>query len=290
MERAGPLLVLRRRRRGDRRQGEQLPLDVAAQALGVGLLRVGGSNRLEDRQRVVQVTACRQRPRAGRASISPRRGSGSAISRATGAATVAAGAATRPALRARSTSERQSIWSLDAAKTASATMPAPRTRNAIRPPTDRDDRPAARGASSRCRRSERDAAARRRRGFEPVHPIEHRQRLFRRRAAVDRRLQQPARFVAVAAVERGDAVLQQLFRFALPLGQRAARALDVGAGARVAAIEKQRARPDVDRLLVLRGEVMVEADQQELLDLRVAIRIRRRRRSRASRRCEADRT
>ena len=90
-----------------------------------------------------------------------------------------------------------------------------------------------------------------------------------------RRLQQPARLVAVAALERRDAGLQQLFGFALPLGQRAARPLDVRARPRVAAIEKQRARPDVDGLVVLGGEVVIEAGEQELLDLRVAIRIRR---------------
>src|SRR6184192_1111118 len=39
--------------------------------------------------------------------------------------------------------------------------------------------------------------------------------------------------------------------------ERARSALDVGTGPRVAAIEKQRARPDVDGLFVLRGEVVV---------------------------------
>ena len=69
--------------------------------------------------------------------------------------------------------------------------------------------------------------------------------------------------------------MQQLLRFALALAERAARTLDVGAGAGVAAIEEERARPDVDGELVARGEIMVEADQEELLDLRVAIRRRR---------------
>ena len=69
--------------------------------------------------------------------------------------------------------------------------------------------------------------------------------------------------------------MQQLFGLALPLGQRAARALDVGAGAAVAAVEEDDARPDVDRLLVVAGEVVVEAGEQELLDVGVAVRIRR---------------
>ena len=58
---------------------------------------------------------------------------------------------------------------------------------------------------------------------------------------------------------------------ALPLGLRAARPLDVGARAIVMPIEKQHARPEVDGLFVVAGEVLVEAGEQELLDPRVAI-------------------
>ena len=43
----------------------------------------------------------------------------------------------------------------------------------------------------------------------------------------------------------------------------------------MAAIEEQRTRPDVDRVVVLRGEIVIEADQQELFDLGVAFRVRR---------------
>jgi hypothetical protein len=39
----------------------------------------------------------------------------------------------------------------------------------------------------------------------------------------------------------------------------------------VASIEKEGAGPDVDGLLVLRGEVVVQTGEEELLDLRVAI-------------------
>ena len=91
-------------------------------------------------------------------------------------------------------------------------------------------------------------------------------------------------------MEGRDAVLQQLFGLALPLGQRAARAFDVGAGTRVVAIEKQRARPDVDRLFVLAGEVVIEAGEQQLLDLGFAIRFRHGLVARAWGRYEADRT
>ena len=118
-------------------------------------------------------------------------------------------------------------------------------------------------------------ACRRRSLFETVQPIEQRERLIGRRALQHGGLEQPSRFARFAAIERRDAVVQQLLGLALPLGQRAARPLDVGARARMAAIEEQRARPDVDRLFVLGGEVVIEAEQQQLLDLRIAIRVRR---------------
>jgi hypothetical protein len=41
------------------------------------------------------------------------------------------------------------------------------------------------------------------------------------------------------------------------------------------AIEEQHASPDVDRLLVLGGEIVIEAEQQKLLYLRVTTRSRR---------------
>jgi len=40
-------------------------------------------------------------------------------------------------------------------------------------------------------------------------------------------------------------------------------------------IQEQRAGPDVDRLLVLRREVMIQTHEQELLDLRVPTRVLR---------------
>ena len=76
-------------------------------------------------------------------------------------------------------------------------------------------------------------------------------------------------------MKRRDAGLEQLLRLTLALGERAARAIDVGASPRVAAIEEQRARPDVDGLFVLRGEVVIEAGEQQLLDLRIAIAVGR---------------
>ena len=49
---------------------------------------------------------------------------------------------------------------------------------------------------------------------------------------------------------------------ALLLGDRAPRPLDVRARPGMAAIEEQRARPDVDRVVVLTGEIMIEPRQQ----------------------------
>ncbi len=69
--------------------------------------------------------------------------------------------------------------------------------------------------------------------------------------------------------------MQQLFGLALALGLRAARPLDVGPRSGVGAIEKQDAGPDVDRELVTIREVMIETDEQQLLDFRIAIRSRR---------------
>ena len=78
------------------------------------------------------------------------------------------------------------------------------------------------------------------------------------RAPFDGRRQQSPRIRHLAAVKRRGAAMQQLFALPLPLGQRAPRAIDVGAGPRMAAVEKEDARPDVDRVLVTAGEVVVE--------------------------------
>jgi hypothetical protein len=65
--------------------------------------------------------------------------------------------------------------------------------------------------------------------------------------------------------------MQQFLRLALPLGDRASRALDVRAGTVVIALEKHHARPDVDRVLVFSREVMIETGDEQLFDARGAI-------------------
>src|SRR5260221_14402671 len=62
--------------------------------------------------------------------------------------------------------------------------------------------------------------------------------------------------------------MEQLFAFTVPLGDRAARPLDVGAGPRVAAVQEEDARPDADCELMLSAEIIVEARQEQLLDSR----------------------
>jgi glutamate formiminotransferase / 5-formyltetrahydrofolate cyclo-ligase len=116
----------------------------------------------------------------------------------------------------------------------------------------------------------------RQRNLEAIQPAKHGEGFIRGRTALNRGLQQAAGFVSFAALERRDAVVQEFFGLALPLGERAASPLDVGAGAGVVAIEKQRARPDVDRGFVARREIMIETNEQQVLDFGVAIRLRRR--------------
>src|SRR5262249_17326671 len=54
------LLAVWRRTRGDGSERQQLTLDVAAQAIGLGFLRIGRTNLVERRERLVQVPAGRE--------------------------------------------------------------------------------------------------------------------------------------------------------------------------------------------------------------------------------------
>src|SRR5262249_38722594 len=110
--------------------------------------------------------------------------------------------------------------------------------------------------------------------IEAIQTIEDPERLVWRGTPADRRFQPPSRFARFAAIERGYAVVQQFFRFTLSLGERASSAIDVRAGAGMIPVEEQRSRPDVDRLIVLSGEIVIEAGEEQLLDLRLTIRFR----------------
>ena len=65
--------------------------------------------------------------------------------------------------------------------------------------------------------------------------------------------------------------MKQFLRLALLFRHRASCALDVRAGARVAAIEEQHPRPDVDGLCVVGGKILIETGKQKALDLGVAL-------------------
>ena len=68
--------------------------------------------------------------------------------------------------------------------------------------------------------------------------------------------------------------MEQLVAFALLLGDRAARALDVGARPGMAVIQEQDTRPDADGEVVVTGEVMVEAAEKQIFDAGVALALR----------------
>ena len=90
---------------------------------------------------------------------------------------------------------------------------------------------------------------------------------------LDGRDEQFAGRAGVTAVERLDAGMKQLVTLALTFGDRTARPFDVGARPGMAAIDEQHPRPDVDRELVLFGEIVIEPGDEELFDTRVAIAI-----------------
>ena len=119
-----------------------------------------------------------------------------------------------------------------------------------------------------------DGAARAIGRLEAIEPVEKRQRFLARRAALDRRRQETPGRGAVAADERVDTGVEQLFAFPLLLGDRAARALDVGARPGMSVIQEQDPRPDADGEVVVTGEVMVEAAEEEIFDAGVTLALR----------------
>jgi hypothetical protein len=250
-----------------------LTLNVGAQPIGVDLLRIGRPNEIENRQRVAQVSGGRERTCARQRDL----------------------AAARQRERLFAHDGRRGIRLgdiLERLQRLQQLQRSPRSAREIGPRLDRvaaggqrcghdHERGHNRSRSTRFRGRRVGLArpGRRRRGgsrgrcFETIQPLEESQRFVRGRAAVYCGSEQPPRFAALAAMERRDAGLQQLFRLTLALGNGAAGPLDVRARARMTAIEEERARPHVDRLVVLRREVVIEADEQEMFDFRVAIRV-----------------
>ena len=63
----------------------------------------------------------------------------------------------------------------------------------------------------------------------------------------------------VAFVKGFDTLMQDGFRFALLFGLGTSCAFNVGTGSTVMTIEKEHAGPQVDGLLVMTGEILIEA-------------------------------
>jgi hypothetical protein len=111
------------------------------------------------------------------------------------------------------------------------------------------------------------------RGLQAIDPVEQRERFLGDGALFDRRHEETPCSVCFAALERRGPRVDELFSLSLPLGYRPACPLDVCPRSGMAPIDEQRAGPDVNGKLVLTGEVVVQAIQQEFLDTRFPIQL-----------------
>jgi hypothetical protein len=107
--------------------------------------------------------------------------------------------------------------------------------------------------------------------FEPFHPGKQHQCFVARRPLIDSARKQVACALDISRFVCFESPVQQLLGFALPLGDRGAGAVNVRAGPVVIAVEKHDTRPDVDRLLVVSGEVVIEAGNEKFFDARGAL-------------------
>jgi hypothetical protein len=86
---------------------------------------------------------------------------------------------------------------------------------------------------------------------------------------VERVPQQRPGVLHVPAMERIESLVDQGFGLALLFGLGATRALDVGPGTVVMAVQEQDTGPHVDGGLEVAGEVVIETGDQQLFDARV---------------------
>lgn len=84
--------------------------------------------------------------------------------------------------------------------------------------------------------------------------------------------QQSSRRFGLSLIQQIAAGLQHFFAAPLPLAERGPRAVDVGSGAGVSAIEEEDPGPEMDGVFVAAAEVAIEAVNQQRLNLAVAIR------------------
>jgi hypothetical protein len=106
-----------------------------------------------------------------------------------------------------------------------------------------------------------------------VQPVEEQQRRVAGPALLHRSRQQVARRRDVTGIVGVDPGVDEFLALALLLGEGTARPLDVRAGTAVAALEEDDAGPDVDRLLIAAGEILIEAGEEQLFDAGIAVRI-----------------
>lgn len=107
--------------------------------------------------------------------------------------------------------------------------------------------------------------------LELLHASEQHQRLITGGALIDGARQQVARTFDLSGFVRLEAAMQELLRLALTLRDGLARAIDVRAGTIVIAVEKDDARPDVDRLFVFSREVVIQTGNEKCFDARRAL-------------------
>src|SRR5262245_56543124 len=254
----------RRRYCRQRREGDQLLLDFGAEPIGDAALWIGRADGVERRQRFAEVATGHQRPGVGQNHFAAARKDQGDLARDR--------RRHRRFRRRELSGERQDRPDTEDRSEVDAT---PRgheraggekrgqRHNAKHRTPDR--RAAGGGARQRGAgpRQTVEALGRYRRGrrLESIQAFQHGKRFLGWRAAVDSGLEQATGLVRLAALEGSDSVLKQLFGLALPLGQRATRAVDVGARPWVTAIDEQRSRPDVDGELVAGREVVIETEE-----------------------------
>ena len=111
--------------------------------------------------------------------------------------------------------------------------------------------------------------------LETIESVQQRKRFVAAGVTLDcRREELPGRR-PIAAAERRSAGVHELVSFALFLGNRTSRPLDVRTGGQVPAVEEEDPHPYVDSELVLAGEIMVQTGKEKLFDPGVAFPIRR---------------
>jgi hypothetical protein len=105
--------------------------------------------------------------------------------------------------------------------------------------------------------------------FETIDASQHAEGQVVRGALIERVAQQRASAAHLSTIECLEPLMDQRFGRALLLCLRAARAIDIGAGSIMIAIEEEHARPKVDGGFEFAREVVVETGDEQMLDARI---------------------